>query len=194
MLAKICQIGMFIRSPKPDFSNNLIFLQYLMTANVERVGKMRKALVSAVCAISAIASASAAHAEMSFDVNLAKSFCEDEWTKRGVLDRNMFNYCMELQTDGYAEALHLHAKYKSIEPVELIDDVVTFALDKWATHKEYQFNMVAYEIEQQGEAYLNLKYELSTGGVSAEIYNICKDKWLRPNEPQWNMVEYCTER
>ena len=165
-----------------------------MTTNMERMGKMRKALFSAVCTISMIAAASATHAEMSFDVNLAKSFCEDKWTKRGVLDGNMFNYCMGQQTNGYAEAMYLHEKYKSIEPVELIDDVVTFALDKWASHRKYQFNMVAYEIEQQGEAYLNLEYELNTGGISAEIYNLCKDKWLRPNEPKWNMVEYCTEK
>lgn len=136
-------------------------------------------------------SSAAYSTEIVFDQQLAVSHCTDKWTKRGVLDGDMFSYCMDQQTDGYAEALHLQNKYTNIEKVELIDEVVAFALNKWGKRKEYQMDMVAYEIEGQGEAYLNVAYEVSTGNVSSQQLNDCKAKWLRPNKPQWDMVEYC---
>lgn len=129
-----------------------------------------------------------------FDESLARAYCEDEWTERGVLDSRMFNYCMERQVDGYHEALDLFNRYSNVEPVQLIDDIVLYALDRWATRREYQMNMVAYEIERQGEAYLNIAYEVNSGNVSQQALNNCTSQWLRPGEPEWSMVEYCLER
>ena len=100
---------------------------------------------------------------------------------------------MSQQTDGYAKALELYNNYSNVEPVELIDGVITFALNKWASRKEYQLNMVAFEIEMQGEAYLNIAYEVSADNLSAQKLETCKSKWITDAEPQWNMVEYCTE-
>ncbi len=100
---------------------------------------------------------------------------------------------MEKQTEGYGNTEERYNKYSKIERVELIDEVVEFALDKWAKRKEYQMNMVAYELEKQGEAYLNIAYEVSVGNVDAQNLDRCKSKWLRQVEPQWTMVEYCLE-
>ena len=100
---------------------------------------------------------------------------------------------MEQQIDWYGETLELYNKYSNIERVELIDEVVNFAMDKWAKRKEYQMDMVAYEIEQQGEAYLNIAYEVSAGNVDAQKLDECKSKWLRTGKPEWAMVEYCLD-
>ena len=72
--------------------------------------------------------------------------------------------------------------------------MVSFALKKWAKRNEYQMDMVAYEIEQQGEAYLNVAYELSTGNVNAEQLETCKSKWIEGDKPDWSMVEYCLNK
>jgi hypothetical protein len=135
-----------------------------------------------------------AAAEIKFNQVLAEEFCKEKWTKRGTINAKMFSYCMGQQNDGYAKALELYNKYSNVEPVELIDGVVTFALNKWANRKEYQLNMVAFEIEKQGEAYLNIAYEVSAGNLSAQKLATCKSKWITDAEPQWDMVEYCSNK
>ena len=132
--------------------------------------------------------------EIKFNQELAEEFCSEKWTKRGVLDGEMFNYCFKLQTEGYGDALELYNKYSNVEPVELIDGVVAFALNKWTKRNNYQMDMVAYEIKQQGEAYLNYSYKLSNGGIDSQTVESCKSKWLKDAEPQWSMVEYCTDK
>lgn len=128
-----------------------------------------------------------------FDTDLAVAYCTEKWTERGNLDSRMFDYCMEQQTDGYARTLELYTNYTMREPVELIDEIVAYAMAEWLDPREYQFDMVAYVIEQQGEAYLNLQYDLGAGQIDTGLYQSCRNRWLRPNEPQWDMVEYCTE-
>ena len=147
-----------------------------------------------IASILGLLGAAATATEIKFDQNLADTHCKEKWTKRCVLDGNMFSYCMEKQTDGYGEALELYNRYSNIEKVELIDEVVSFALDKWAKRREYQMNMVAYEIEKQGEAYLNIAYEVNAGNVDAQKLEACKSKWLKPTETVWNMVEYCLDK
>ena len=155
---------------------------------------MRHAYTVLIAFILGCLSSVATATEIKFEQNLADAFCKDKWTKRGVLDGNMFSFCMEKQTDGYGDALELYNKYSNIERVELIDEVVGFAMKKWLKRKEYQMNMVAYEIEKQGEAYLNVAYEVNAGNVDAQKLDACKSKWLRQGEPQWTMVEYCLEQ
>jgi len=153
----------------------------------------KKLMLISVCSI-AFATVTLAATEIRFDQKLADAFCKDKWTKRGNLDGRMFNYCMKKQAEGYGDAMDLYNKYKNIEPVELIDEVVAFALAKWAKPRKYQMNMVAYEIKKQGESYLNVAYELNAGNVGRPKFEACSSKWLRNNEPQWNMVEYCLDK
>jgi hypothetical protein len=156
---------------------------------------MASKYISAHLVIALVTVAGAVQAQqIPYDEALAREFCSGKWTERGVLDDRMFNYCMGQQVDGHAKALDLYDKYTNIEPVGLIDDVVRFALTKWATRREYQMDMVAYEIEQQGEAFLNIAYEISVGNVDQQKLEGCQVRWLLPNEPEWSMVEYCIER
>jgi hypothetical protein len=137
--------------------------------------------------------ASAASAEITFDQNSAEEYCKNDWTKRGVLDKNMYSYCMDGQTDGFELAKERYLKYKLENHVELIDEIAQYAVTKWATkgHKKYQFNMVAAEIERQAEAFLDLQYDISVGAVKDGALTECKSKWLKRDEPNWNMVMYC---
>lgn len=130
------------------------------------------------------------------DVAKAQEYCSDEWTKRGVLDKNMFDYCMERQREGYNEALDLYARYSSgADSIPEINQLLAYADEEWGSGRrgEYQFNMVAHEFERQIEGYLDVKYLIDTGKVSDSKLSSCKEKWLR-SEPNWNMVAYCIEK
>ncbi|WP_412507325.1 hypothetical protein [Roseovarius sp. SYSU LYC5161] len=132
-------------------------------------------------------------AQPAFDAGKATAHCEDKWTERGVLDAGMFDYCMEQQRGGYADTVELLNLYTVQEPVELIDEVLSFAVEKWLSSRNYQFDMVAYELEQQAEAFLNIQYEVDNQNVDNAVYEQCKSKWVTRAEPQWTMVEYCVD-
>ena len=161
---------------------------------LQKSSKFMIAAVSVACisVISCSLASTASATEIIFKKELAEDFCKEEWNKRGILDTRMFDYCMKEQKDGYAKALELFNKYSSIEPVPFINDVVASALNKWA-NREYQMNMVAFEIEQQGEAYLNIAYEVNRGNIGEQTLEHCKSEWITANEPDWNMVEFCTK-
>lgn len=131
--------------------------------------------------------------ELVFDELRASDFCKDEWTKRGILDNEMYSYCMNKQINGHEESLILRYNYKNIEKVELIDFIVIYAEKKWLGRKEYDFNMVRYEIEIQSEAFLDVKWGLDNGSIPKVLYEKCKEQWISTEEPQWRMVSYCIE-
>lgn len=127
-----------------------------------------------------------------FDSGRAEAHCAEQWTKRGVMDREMFSYCMDKQRDGHADARdHIERTYSSLD---IMAEVVPYAAEKWLTREEYQFDMVAYEIEKQGEAYLNVAYGLQHAEYTEDQVMMCVAQWITPAEPQWDMVEYCLER
>jgi hypothetical protein len=153
-----------------------------------------KSLLGATLAIAIFASVSAANAtEIKYNFELAKAYCTEHWTRRGVLDSSMFSYCLKKNEKGYHNALALYNKYRYDKPVEKIDGVVAFALKEWVTRNKYQMNMVAHEIKKQGEAYLDFSYELSTGGIDSQTAENCKSKWLTDGEPQWHRVKICVK-
>ena len=140
-----------------------------------------------------VTSSAIAATELRFDPQLAKGQCQETWTKGGSLDREMFDHCMKQQAQGFEKANALYDRYSKIEPIDFIDNIVKFALSKWANTYDYQFDMVAYEIEQQADAYLDLQYGVSKGKIGAPRLSWCKSKWLSEREPMWDMVAYCAE-
>ena len=143
--------------------------------------------ISSIFLLQNITSAS----EIVFNASKATDSCKDKWTSRGVLDENMFSYCMNQQTDGYKEAIYLtESKYQNIP---LIEEIVTYAMNRWLTRKEYLYDMVSYEIENQSEAYLDLEWDLNNGKISISLLEKCMDKWITLDEPLWDMVSYCTK-
>ena len=127
-----------------------------------------------------------------FDKTKAVDTCKEEWSERGILDERMFNFYMNKQIEGFNDAVYfLEQKYQNIP---LIDQVLTFAMNQWLTRKEYLYNMVSYEIEEQAEGYLDVKWDLDNGKISESTFERCKSKWIRIDEPQWRMVKYCTRK
>jgi hypothetical protein len=124
------------------------------------------------------------------NTELADASCRRRWSTRGVLDTQMFNYCMNRQREGHANAVYLYERFLRSEPIENLDEVVQHAVDRWLTRSEYSFNMVAFEIETQGEAYLDLQYEVEVGNVELSQLERCKTGRL----PQWTRVRHCVQR
>lgn len=100
----------------------------------------------------------------------------------------MYNYCMSQQNEGYEKAIDLFQKYSGIQD---IDAIVAFAAGKWLKRSEYQYDMVAYEIEQQGDAFLDVSYDYKSGKYSKDAVKACIQKWISTEGPQWDMVAYC---
>ena len=105
----------------------------------------------------------------------------------------MFRELIKVGADGFTKSKELYAKYTQQEPVELIDKIVSSAINNWAKvgHNDYAFNMVAFEIEKNSESFLNIQYDIKSGKFSKKQLDDCKDNYLDPNEGDWAMVEYC---
>ena len=124
----------------------------------------------------------------SFNEKAAENQCKKDWSTRGELDNRMYEYCMNKQREGYANAKHYLKEYKS---VSFLSEIVSYAQKKWLTRKDFQYHMVAYEIKQQSEGFLDVKYDQENGIVDSAVYKRCLNKWMKKNEPLWIMVKYC---
>ena len=124
----------------------------------------------------------------SFNKKAAENHCKKEWTKRGELDKGMYEFCMNNQREGYANAKHYIKEYKS---VSFLSEIVSYAQKKWLTRKGFQYNMVAFEIEKESEGFLDVKYDQENGIVDSKVYKRCFNKWMKKHEPLWTMVKYC---
>lgn len=125
-----------------------------------------------------------------FNIEAAETKCANEWTSRGVRDDRMYNYCMERQNDGYEEAIDLVGRYAT---VPLLSEIIQSAEETWLKPHDYQYEMLAYEIEREGEAYLDVQYAMERGIYTEQQLIACSQRWLIPTEPQWTMVAYCLE-
>jgi hypothetical protein len=116
------------------------------------------------------------------------AFCTEQWTKRGVTDEHMKNYCVGKERDGYAEIQAILGRYKGYF---WLGGVLTAAEEKWTKHGIRQDSMVAYELKQQIDAFLDLQYMLQQGRFNVTTGTVCLNKWTKGASPDWNMTEYC---
>jgi hypothetical protein len=122
-----------------------------------------------------------------FNKNNMTNLCTEKWSKRGVLDQNMFNYCMNRKTDSYGDLNYLLGQSGDIPG---LGDILQYGINEW--NEDEGWDMVLYEVKQQIEGYLDVEYLMSTG-TSASSLQDCKQQWLDDDEPQWVMVRYCLE-
>ena len=99
----------------------------------------------------------------------------------------MQKYCIEKQEDGYAYAQAHSQTYGSTPHFA---DIIEDGADTWLKPHEYQYEMLAYTMEQEGKAYLDVMYDIQEGKYSQDQMTICSDQWLRRRDPQWEMVGY----
>ena len=123
-----------------------------------------------------------------FNENDMISLCTEKWSKRGVLDQSMFDYCMKRKTDSYGDLNHLLSQSNDISG---LGNILQYAINKW--YEEDGWDMVLFEVNKQKEGYLDVEYFMSNGG-SEDLLQSCKKKWLDDDKPQWRMVIYCLEK
>lgn len=116
------------------------------------------------------------------------SLCTEKWSKRGVLDNNMFNYCMNRKTDSYGDLNYLLSQSSDIPG---LNNILQYGINEW--FESDGWDMVLYEVNKQKEGYLDVEYLMANGGSEQQLQS-CKDQWLTYNEPNWRMVLYCLEK
>lgn len=122
-----------------------------------------------------------------FDKPSCEAFCREQWTKRGELDEGMFAYCVRQETAGHANMLQMLKKFGK-NP--WMTRTFPSAWAKWTKRGSTQYTMVAHELKQEGESFLDYEYERKQPGASASKLDKCEAEWrYRPD--QWQMTMYC---
>jgi hypothetical protein len=116
-----------------------------------------------------------------------QQLCSEQWTKRGILDVEMFNYCMGNQREGDSTLAHLANEYSGLPWMQQVIDSAT---EKWTKRGMRDAEMVAYEVSKQIDAYLDIKYASQQNGFQKNILEVCAAKW-RSQAPDWEMTLYC---
>lgn len=123
-----------------------------------------------------------------FDPANPDTYCRGEWTKRGALDKEMFDYCVNEQTEGYANAVAALKKYGSYDWMPTLFKAVWA---QWTKRGVTQYTMIAYGLNQQGEAFLDHEYERKQPNFDAKKMAGCEAQWRDNAEDRWTMTMYC---
>ena len=120
----------------------------------------------------------------SYESGQPSTHCREKWTKRGVLDSRMYNYCMGRQLEGYADLKNLISKYSH---QKWIQDAVNHSFNKWTNRSVTQWHMVHHELEKITEAHEDILYEMKQPNWNRSRFEFCSKKW----GIQLYMVTYC---
>lgn len=112
------------------------------------------------------------------------AFCKEEWSKRGILDTNMYNYCMNLQHEGYLNFVDLARKYSN-QP--WIQTAIDYSLQEWTKRGVRQDQMVHFSLDRITDGYEDLVYLSKRPGWNGAKYKSCYAQWGF----QYDMVLYC---
>lgn len=104
----------------------------------------------------------------------AAAHCKEEWTKRGVLDTNMYNYCMNQEHEGYLNLVSLARKYSN---QSWIQNALNYSIKEWTNRGVRQDRMVHYELNKITEGYEDLVYMSKQPGWNQRKYQACSNNW-----------------
>jgi hypothetical protein len=82
-------------------------------------------ICAALLMIVALGTCAAAETEIrlpSMESGNYAAHCSDEWTKRGVLNREMFDYCVQRDRDGYGTLVAETQRYQSFPWLQSVVD------------------------------------------------------------------------
>ena|GEM_PF-2516768 len=116
-----------------------------------------------------------------------KAQCLDAWTKRGVVNYEMVNYCVSREHEGYAQLVTLLHRYGGYSWMQ---GVLEKNITEWTKRGARTDSQVAYGVEREIDAFLNLKYRAEHSGIKQGAANECLDRWSN-GSIQWTMLEYC---
>ena len=124
-----------------------------------------------------------------------KQLCTEKWTKRGVLDLGMFNFCLNQLAAADSTLKDFVTKYSSLPWMQAVIDA---AAKKWTKRGMRDEGMVAHEVGKQVAAYLDIKYASEHSGFQRDTLAQCYAKWSSTdpdwNAPDWTMTWYCYRR
>jgi hypothetical protein len=121
--------------------------------------------------------------------------CRDTWTKVGVLNKQMFDYCVNLDSEGYDELVSLSNTYKNLWWIE---PAIGDALTHWTKRGSRQDEMVAFEVRLQVDSFREMLFQSKQDSFDQELYKRCFVKWNKnPSLPgtqhsvDWRQIEHC---
>jgi hypothetical protein len=117
--------------------------------------------------------------------------CLEDWTKRGVVNEEMVNYCISVERDGYSKLVDLLQKYGGYS---WMPGVLQKSMQDWTKRGARKDSQIAYDVGLQVDAFLDLKYIAEhPPGIREAAANSCLSEWSS-NSIQWTQVEYCYKR
>jgi len=122
-----------------------------------------------------------------YNASHSESYCADRWTKRGELDRRMYNFCLDQEEEGWFEAKGLYYKYIDYP---WIDTLLDFSIEKWSERGIIQYRMVGYQMGIEIEGYLDIEYLKKNNKVKKSTLEYCSNKW----GIEFRMINYCIEK
>ncbi len=117
------------------------------------------------------------------------SYCRNKWTKRGVLDNEMFNYCYGIESEGYNNIIY---KVKNNQ-YTWFDNLLYKIIQKWTQKGIIQWGMVDYELTTEVDAYLDIEYMKEHNEVSIQKVKFYEDEY-KNSANIWSMTLFELKR
>lgn len=82
------------------------------------------------------------------------NLCDQKWRRRGVLDQEMYNYCMRIKQESYEELVHL----KPLADTDYARSSYPYCFEKWTDRGLSDTRMIAYCLRNEIEAVKDVRY------------------------------------
>lgn len=116
-----------------------------------------------------------------------KQLCTEKWTKRGVLNSEMYYDCMTHLSEADSTLTDLVTKYSSLPWMQAVVDA---ASRKWTKRGMRDEGMVAREVWLQVDAYLDIKYASEHSGFRRDALAQCNAERSSNDDPDWKAPDW----
>ncbi len=118
----------------------------------------------------------------------AEKNCKPQWTKAGVLDQRMFEYCVNTALEASKEIDFLSATLGKETWFKKFSQPL--CTSKWTKAGVKDLGMIAYCFKQEREAVDQLRFDKTQSNYDAELASLCFKKW-QTNDTPMGMTSYC---
>ena len=132
----------------------------------------------------------AAQPDYQFSAANVDSFCREEWTKRGELNKEMFVFCTNKEKEGHADVVELLTKLRQQDWLATLFPTIW---SKWTKQGITNYHMVAFNLNQQSEAFLDYQYALKQPSFDAARMGECEAEWAG-HDSRWTMTMHCYKK
>ena len=116
-----------------------------------------------------------------------REFCEEKWTKKGVVDQGMADYCVEGETRGFHKAVDIISKFSD---QKWIEKVTKHAVDKWTKKGMRQDSGVAYTLKKITDGFEEIEIASQRSDFDQKKLDKCYQQW----QIKFDMVWYCYKK